>query len=237
MATRSTKRTCGAAAVALVAVLAAAPAARADSTFSAAIDSPAVAPDQPFVYRATLSTSDGQPEGFKPPDFKGLRVLGGPFMQTGMSMTMGGGGTKVENNVTWSYQLQLLPGSKGPATIGAAHVRVGGHEMTSNSVPLRLATGGPGQPARPPRPPGLFPRGIFGDEPEAEESAVSSSLTNAVFLRAVPDKKRAFVGEQVTVTWYLYLAEPQSNFQPLTQPKTDGFWTEDIPLANPQGRL
>ena len=64
-----------------------------------------------------------------------------------------------------------------------------------------------------------------------------SSSAQAAFLRAVADKRRAFVGEQVTVTWYLYLAEPQSNFQPVTQPKSDGFWMEEIPSTNPQGRL
>ena len=73
----------------------------------------AVAPDQPFVYRVTLSTAQEQPEGFKPPDFRGLRVLGGPFPQTGFNMVMGGGGTKVENNVTWRYQLALPPGRAG----------------------------------------------------------------------------------------------------------------------------
>jgi len=226
-----------AAAVALAATLTLPAAARAASSFSASIDRPAAAPDQPFVYRATLSTSEGQPDGFKPPDFKGLRVLGGPFMQSGMSMTMGGGGTKVENNVTWSYQLQLNPGAKGPVIIGGAHVRVGGKDLASNSVTVRVGAAAPAPPQRAQRAPGLFPRGLFGDDEQEAQEPVSSSLSNAVFLRAVPDKKRAYVGEQVTVTWYLYLAEPQSNFQALTQPKTDGFWTEEIPLANPQGRL
>ena len=53
------------------------------------------------------------------------------------------------------------------------------------------------------------------------------------FIRAVADKPRAFVGEQVTVTWYLYLTEPQNNFRPLSQPRTDGFWVEELPSTNP----
>ena len=68
---------------------------------------------QPFVYSVTLTTSDGQPEGFRPPDFRGLRVLGGPFTQTRDEHADGRGGTKVENNVTWSYQLAFPPGAKG----------------------------------------------------------------------------------------------------------------------------
>src|SRR4030095_13646140 len=117
---------------------------------------------------------EGQPDGFKPADFKGLRVLGGPFMQSGMSMTMGGGGTKVQNNVTWSYQLQLLPGAKGPVIIGGAHLRVGRQEVASNSVTVRVGAAAPGPPARTQRPPGLFPRGVFGDD-EPEGQAPGSS--------------------------------------------------------------
>jgi hypothetical protein len=205
------------------------------SSFSASIDRAAVAPDQPFVYRVTLSTSDGQPEGFRPPDFRGLRVLGGPFTQSGMSMQMGGGGTRVENNVTWSYQLAVPQGTKGPVAIGAAHVRIGGKDLTSNGVQVRIGAPGAAAPQRQ-RPPSLFPRGMFGeDEPDEPEPVASAA--NGAFLRAVADKKRAFVGEQVTLTWFLYLGEPQSNFQPITQPKSDGFWMEEIPSTNPQGRL
>jgi BatD DUF11 like domain len=218
-------------------VLLAAPAARAAPSFSASIDRPAVAPGQPFVYRVTLSSTQGEPEGLKPPDFRGLQVLGGPFMQSGFNMTMGGGGTRVESNVTWSYQLMVSQGTRGPINIGAARVRVGGQEIASNTVAVRIgaaAPGGSAQQPRPQRPPSLFPRGLFGDEPEAEESPASAA--GAPFLRAVADKKRAYVGEQVTATWYLYVPEIQ-NFQLTGQPKADGFWSEEIPSTNPPGRL
>jgi oxygen tolerance protein BatD len=223
-------------AAALVAL--AAPAAHAAApSFSASIDRAAVAPDQAFVYRVTLSSSQGEPDNFRPPDFRGLQVVGGPFTQTGFNMTMGGGGTQVQSNVTWSYQLTLPAGAKGPVTIGAAHVNVGGQNLASNTVVVRVGAAAPGAqaPQRPQRP-SLFPRSLFGDEPDVEEPR-SSSTANAVFLRAVADKTRAYVGEQVTVTWYLYLAQPQSHFQQLTQPKTDGFWSEEIPSTNPPGQL
>jgi hypothetical protein len=230
----ATKSSLAALALATAATLLAAPSAHAaGGSFNASIDRPAVAPDQPFVYSVTLTTSDGQPEGFKPPDFRGLRVLGGPFTQSGMNMQMGPGGTKVENNVTWSYQLSLAPGTRGPVTIGAARVSVGGQQLTSNSIQVRIGAAAPTAPRQ--RPPSLFPRGLFGDD-EPEQEQVASSASGA-FLRAVADKKRVFVGEQVTVTWYLFLGEPQSNFQPITQPKSDGFWMEEIPSTNPQGRL
>jgi hypothetical protein len=239
MASWATKRVASLALAAMAALAAtAAQAGAGGSSFSASIDRAAVAPDQPFVYSVTLTTSAGQPEGFKAPDFRGLRVVGGPFTQSGMSMQVGSGGTRVENSVTWSFQLAVPQGTKGQVAIGAAHVRVGGQDLSSNSVPVRIGAAAVAPPPaqRPSRGPSLFPRGMFGDDEPDEQQAVASSA-NAAFVRAVADKKRAFVGEQVTVTWYLYVAQMPSNFQPVTQPKSDGFWMEEIPSTNPQGRL
>ena len=204
------------------------------ASFSASLDRPAVAPEQPFVYRVTLTTSDEEPEGFKAPDFRGLRVLGGPFTQTGLNMTMGGAGSKIERSITWSYQLALPAGAKGSLSIGAAHVRVGGKDVASNALTVRVGAAAAAAPQ--PQRPSLFPRGLFGDEPDEQDQPVQSSAGTA-FLRAVADKKRAFVGEQVTVSWYLYVSEIPSHFGFVGQPKADGFWSEDLPLANPQGRL
>ncbi|HEY7371768.1 MAG TPA: BatD family protein [Polyangia bacterium] len=223
---------------AAVVVALAAPAAQAAQgpSFSASIDRAAVAPGQPFMYRVTLSSAQGEPDGFKPPDFRGLQVVGGPFQQSGFNMMMGGGGTRVESNVTWSYQLALPEGAHGPVTIGAAHVRVGGQQLASNTVALRIGAAAPGAaPAPRPQRPSLFPRGMFGDEPDVEDQAPASS-GSAPFLRAVADKRRAYVGEQVTVSWSLFVPDTQ-NFSLTTQPKADGFWSEEIPSTTPPGRL
>ena len=100
---------------------------------------------------------------------------------------------------------------------------------------VRIGAAAPGQTGAPQRQrqPSMFPRGLFGDEQEAEEAPAS---TAAPFLRATADKKRAYVGEQVTVTWQLFVPEIQ-NYQPTVQPKTDGFWAEDIPSTNPPGQF
>ena len=123
-------------------------------------------------------------------------------------------------------------------TIPPARVRVGGRELATNSVAVRVGAPGAAPPPsqRSRGRAGCFRAGMFGDIDDVESGAQASSAGDA-FIRAVADKHRVFVGEQVTVTWYLYLTEPQNNFQPVTQPRTDGFWSEDIPSTNPQGRL
>ena len=224
-------------------VVAARSAAAQTPPFVAALDRQAAAPGEPFVYEVRLTLGGDDPfDDFRAPDFKGLSVLSASrFPNRSMSVQMGGGATRVENRLSWRFELALAAGAKGPVTIGAAHVRVGGRTLASNAVTVHLGAAG-AAPSPPPGqrggkglfPGGLFPPDIFGEEPS--DNAVSST-PGAAFIRAVVDKPRVFVGEQATVTWYLYITEPQNNFQPLAQPRTDGFWSEDLPSTNPQGRL
>jgi len=53
----------------------------------------------------------------------------------------------------------------------------------------------------------------------------------------VPSKTKAFAGEQVTAEWFLYLAERQNNYAPTKEPRTDGFWVEDLDVPNQRGGL
>jgi hypothetical protein len=229
-------------AAALFGALAAWPAVAHAASFSAALDRDAVAPGEPFVFEVTLSLADDESvENYRPPNFHGLEVLSAPrFPSRSTNMQIAGGQTSVQNSYTWSYQLALPSGAKGPLTIGAAHLSVGGREMASNPVQVRVgaASGGPRQA---PGPGGLLQH-LFGGSPRApfdDDTAASSvsSTPSAAFIRVIPDKTRAFVGEQVTVGWYLYLTQSQNKYETLSEPRTDGFWSEDIPSTNPQGRL
>jgi BatD DUF11 like domain len=236
------KRTLFNAAVAAVALAAlAAPAAAA--SFNATLDRDAVAPGEPFVYQVTLTVANEEVANFRPPDFHGLQVVEAPrFPSRSTSMQIVGGQTSVENSFSWTYQLAVPAGAKATLTIGAARARVGGREMASNTVPVRIGSGGGGaaRPSRPPAPGNLFQQ-FFGGGPGGPfgggESDQSVSSSTAAFIRVVPDKTRVFVGEQVTVGWYLYLTQSQNRYESITEPRTDGFWSEDIPSTNPQGRL
>jgi len=57
------------------------------------------------------------------------------------------------------------------------------------------------------------------------------------FLRAVPSKTRAFAGEQITVEWQMYLTERQNNYAPTKEPRTDGFWAEELEVPQNRGGL
>ena len=53
----------------------------------------------------------------------------------------------------------------------------------------------------------------------------------------VPSKTKAFVGEQITVEWQLYLTERQNNYAPTKEPRADGFWVEDLEVPQNRGGL
>jgi len=213
------------------------------ATLAAALDRDAVAPGEPFVFEVTLTAADESVESFRPPDFHGLQVLSAPRAPNrSTNMQIGGGQPLIQNTYSWSFQLALPSGAKGPLSIGAAHLRVGGREMASSPVQVRVgASSGPPKPARGTGPGSLFQQ-FFGGGPsrspiDDDPAAAVSSTPSAAFIRVVPDKTHVFVGEQVTVAWYLYLSQDQNKYETLSEPHTDGFWSEEIPSTNPSGRL
>jgi BatD DUF11 like domain len=209
--------------------------ARADApTFLAETDRNQVAPGEAFLYEVTVTTSGDSVDSYHPPDFKGLQLIAppqGPNQST--QMQMGASGTVVQNSVSWRYQLTPAAGQKGVVAIGPARIRVDGREMRSNVINIRVGGGG-APPSPPPPAPGPHPAAggapLSSLMPSAEPPHGSEGANAGTFIRAVPDKVKVFVGEQITMVWYLYLTESQNKYETITEPRTDGFWTEDVAL-------
>jgi hypothetical protein len=218
------------------------------SSFTARLGRNPVGVGDAFPFEITLS-AEGQAEDYRPPDFKGLRVVAQRPSQS-TQIQMGGGGSFMRVTYTWHYDLVAL--QKGKLTIGGASVRVGGHALTTDKVTVTVVDAGQAPPPPQPRQrmargiPG-FPGSIFGfpdlepqeepapTPPPAAGQGVAAGKRN--FLRVVPSKTKAFVGEQITVEWFLYLVERQSNYSPTKEPRTDGFWVEELEVPNQNGHL
>jgi hypothetical protein len=211
-----------------------APAARADGTMVIELDRDVVAPGEPFSCDVTLTVADEQVESYHPPDFKGLRVLSTPqFPNRSTQMSLGGGGTFVQNSYSWHYDLMVPAGAKGPVTIGGAQARVAGRAVKSNTITVRL---GATSRARPQAgaPGSLFD--LFGGNQRQQQQAAPAS-SGDTFIRVVTDKTRAILGEPIVAGWFLYTTERLDKFETTTEARTDGFWSEDVPTATPKGRL
>jgi hypothetical protein len=219
--------------------------ARAAASFTAALDREAVAPGEPFICQITLQTAGDDASDFRPPDFHGFQVqqAQGPSKSTSIQMVFGSNQQTVQSSYTWTYQLVLTGGAKGPLKIGAAHVKVGGRGLATNPIEVRVGAGGAAPPARSGGSPGMDPNRLFrrmlqGVQGAGDERPGQMSSTAApAFIRVIADKTRVFVGEQVTVGWYLFVTDVPSRFGQVAEPHTDGFWSEDIPSTTPPGRL
>ncbi|HEX7508806.1 MAG TPA: BatD family protein, partial [Polyangia bacterium] len=197
-----------------------------------------------FPFEVSLSLDNARMEDYRPPDFHGFRIVAQQPSQS-TQIQMGGGGGFMRQTYSWHYQLVAL--QKGKLTIAPASVRVDGRELRTEKVAVTVVDSGQAQPAPQQR---QLPRGVpgfpganffFPDlEPDTEpeplpEAAKPAGRRN--FLRVVPSKTKAFAGEQITVEWQMYLTERQNNYAPTKEPRTDGFWAEELEVPQNRGGL
>jgi hypothetical protein len=220
------------------------------TSFTARLGRNPVGVGESFPYEVTLSLDSGSMADYRAPDFRGFRVVS-EYPSESTQIQLGGGGSLMRKVYTWHYQ--LVPLQKGKLTIGAASVRADGRELRTEKVNVTVVDAGQApQPQRQPRarrgfpgfpgfpdPTSMFPG--FDDEPEPEPAPAPAIPGRPAgqrnFLRVLPSKTRAFVGEQITVEWALCLAERQNNYAPTKEPRTDGFWVEDLEVPQSQHGL
>jgi hypothetical protein len=212
------------------------------ATFTARPGRNPVGVGESFPFEVTLTMENGSFADYRPPDFRGFRVLA---EQKGHStqFQLGGGGSLMRETHTWHYQLAAL--KKGKLTIGAASVRADGRELHTEKVNVTVVEAGQAPQPRAPRgypgfpgipdPRSLFP-GFADDDDNQPPPDPGRAEGQRNFLRVLPSKTRAFVGEQITIEWSLCLGDRQYNLSPTKEPRTDGFWVEDLEVPQgPQG--
>lgn len=184
-----------------------------------------------FVVEVTLSIDDGRVDGYRAPEFKGARVLSEQPSQS-TQIQMGGGGSFVQTVYSWRYELEAQ--QKGTLAISPARVRVNGKEIRTSAVSVNVGDQPTGAGTRSARP---LPRSTspFGGFPFTSEPQTAEPGRN--FIRLVPSKTKAYVGEQITLEWFLYLSTRQDKYSAITEPRTDGFWSEDLPVPTNQHGL
>lgn len=188
---------------------------------------------EPFTVELKALVEQGEPipsdPVLRPP--AGISITGGPSLSSQTMAQFGPGGSSVRTGVGATWQLSAE--KAGSFVIPAPSIRWGGKSLRANPISVTVvpATGRPRRPQNPfllpGGPMGSFPwpfggpgQGPFGgpgqsrsDELDEELDTGASELAMAeapdptVFLRAVVDKTSAVVGEQVTLTFYLYYRE------------------------------
>ncbi|MGQ9730418.1 MAG: BatD family protein [Candidatus Zipacnadales bacterium] len=183
----------------------------AQPSVSASVDKTTVALDESLSLTITVRGSGHATE----PDLSGLDDFAVLSRLQSHSMTMSGGSTSVET----AFQYILQPTTEGTATIPSLEVRVGGQTLRTNPITVNVtAPSGSGRTM----PPGMSAP-VFPPVPPTETVPEKD-----VFVRLETDKQRAYVGEQILLTFSIFYATRLRSLE--YQPAgTKGFRTHPLP--------
>ena len=193
--------------------------------------------DETLILTVTVSGSDlGDVPKPVLPDMESFLVIGSTT-STSSSFNLVNGKLSSSRSVRFIYQLK--PRRTGTLIIDSAEVTYDGvkYETTPVSIEVSRSASGVAPPSgnrvAPPvgnrvAPPGASPppSGSIPDETDQPD------LGDAVYIRTTLDKRRAYLGEQVTVTYTLYTRLGLSNARYDVVPSYTGFWMEELFAAH-----
>ena len=217
-------------------------------TVSATVDRNALNPDDSLTLTIAVESSGevtiGQPHLPSVTDFEILNEWTSQSQQASMVSTPSGPQFKRVNITAFNYM--LMPKRQGQLKIGGVEVVVDGKAYSTKPIQVTVAPGA-GMRAPPQgrgRGGALPPPGFLDDEDEdlfsqllrrAQPPGGTRSLpinpNEAFFIQVEADKSEAYVGEQVTVSFYLYTRGLIRDLDTLKYPSLNGFYREDIEIA------
>src|SRR5690606_1237528 len=189
-----------------------APIARAqDLTVTASASQTTVSTGIPFEVRFTVN---GQAEKFDPPSFDGFRVVSGPNQSTSMRSING------KTTMSMSLGYHLVAQKEGTYTIASAAVEAGGKTYRSNTLTIIVEKGA-----------GSNSGGSSGNSGRSN-ARPAANAKNQIFIRAVPNKRTVYQGEQLTVSYKLYTNVQIAGNMPGKMPALTGFWSRALEQNN-----
>ena len=182
-----------------------------DGSFSAAVDRNQVGTGEQFTVTFTVAGADAMSaQNFRAPDFGQLLVLSGPNTSQSYQIING----SMSGSIAYSYVLYAR--QTGKYSIAAATIDYKGKQLKTQPVQIEVVQGKPQQK---------------GQAPETNLANIGDNL----FIRAIADKQRARVGEQVTITYKLYTRVSVSGYDLTKAPTYEGFWSEEIEQSKQPG--
>ena len=181
---------------------------------TASVDRQRVSVDESLTL--TVAVSGANVQGMSQPT---LPSLDG-FDVMGMSSSSNISWINGRVSMTQEYRYTLMPKSVGAFTIDPVEVRVG--RKTVRTKPVRVEVV---QAAQRKLPAGPSAQGGQSRPPEAQ---ASRRAQGNIFITTEVDKPKAYVGEQVVLTFTYYSRLSLWNAPQYTPPETPGFWVEEL---------
>ncbi len=181
-------------------------------SFTASVDETTVSVNDRFTVSFTFSGKDiNGLKNFKPPAFRNFYVFSGPNQSTSIQFING----RQSASITYSYIVQAK--NTGTYSIGPAQIEYNGKTYKTESLKITVVKGS-NKPKQ---------------QTKNEQGISDEEIAKNLFIRAVVDKRKVYLGEQVTVTYKLYTRlniAAQMSINKL--PKYQGFWAEELETSN-----
>jgi hypothetical protein len=226
----------------------------AEATVTSTVDRDVLAPGDTLTLSVSVD-SEGSPQIGQPrwPDFQNFEVIN-TWSGTEVQSVFENGRFLTKKRQT--FNLQILAQRAGVFEVGAVEVAVDGQAYRTKPLKVTVREDAPATQARPRRNAPAFPGFPSEDEISGlddmfnqllkdrmrrfgQRQGVGSGIDDGAdinapdifFLDVEVDKDKVYVGEQVTVNFYLYTRGRISDIDTLKYPVLAGFWKEDIELA------
>lgn len=164
----------------------------------------------PLGQTLTLTvTAEGTMRQVSAPSLPPLQAF--VVQSSGSSTNMSWVNGQMNASKSWSYT--LVPREVGEFTIGAAEVDFGGDVYRTDPIEVEVIEGGAAAP------------------PARTEERPSSGVESAgrdIFITTSVDKKRAFVDEQITLSFKFYRRASMLDRPRYAAPDLTGFWVEEL---------
>ena len=175
--------------------------------FSANVSKRQVIVGERFQLQYSINSSAS---GFSAPDLSAFEIYSGPNQSTSVQIVNG------NYSQALTYSFILAPKKEGKATIGPATIVVGNGKVKSNAVELEVLKGG------------ATTKQQGGNTAGNNASGNNVNAGDNLFIRAIVDKSKAYLGEQITVTYKIYSKYNQISFSELKFPTFNGYYSEEI---------
>ena len=145
---------------------------------------------------------------------KDFDILQGPTRSTSISIING------KHSSSLTIQYALSPKRTGTLEIGAATVTLDNQTYTTKPISVEVTDA----PA-----PGQMP----SQAPENSQTPQPDANAPQLYLQAEVDRERAYIGEQMTVSFWLYTQLSITGYEIKQQPNFTGFWIEELQIPQP----
>lgn len=210
----------------------------------ATVDRNEVQVGETFTFKITV-TSDSSLNVERPQlgNIAGLELINTWTAQNTQSLVVGGQFQVVNSK---EFRFMFAASRIGKIQIPSLPVIVEGQTYTTEPITLQVSATAPNQSGQ--GSPDPFPsddpmdqmdqmfnqflQRRFGGQPGRPlQDTTPVNPKEAFFLRAEADKSTAYVGEQVTASWYLYTRGQILDIDTLKYPDLKGFWKEELQMA------